>query len=101
MPLPADLPSWVYGYAVLFGLVHVVLLYYLYRTTGTTAETAGARAAAPEESEDVEVDGTVQCANCGAENERGFRYCRNCVEELPGAVDRTSASAGPAGRGIL
>lgn len=29
-------------------------------------------------------DGTVTCTECGASNERGYRYCRNCTTELPG-----------------
>jgi hypothetical protein len=29
----------------------------------------------------------VTCPDCAAENERGYRYCRACVTELP-AADR-------------
>lgn len=30
------------------------------------------------------VDGdSVECRSCGAENDLGYRFCRNCVETLP------------------
>ena len=97
MPLPADLPQWAYGYALLFVLVHAVVLYYLYRATGTSTVAASTDA-----EDDVAADDrTVTCGNCGAENELGYRYCRNCVAELSGAVGRTSAEDAPNGRGIL
>jgi len=38
------------------------------------------------------------CPECGTENELGYRYCRNCVSELPGAVDFGSDSDVPVGR---
>lgn len=44
--------------------------------------------------------GTVECSECDAENERGYRFCRSCVAELPGAVDRTRSAAVPTGRRI-
>jgi hypothetical protein len=28
-------------------------------------------------------DGTVRCQQCGAANEAEYRYCRECVSELP------------------
>jgi len=34
----------------------------------------------------------VRCPQCDVENERGYRYCRSCVSQLPGAtgLDRSS-----------
>jgi hypothetical protein len=30
-------------------------------------------------------DAVVTCPDCATENERGYRYCRACVTELPAA----------------
>jgi hypothetical protein len=43
--------------------------------------------------------GSVRCPDCGATNEAGYRYCRNCVAELPGSSPYTP-STGP-GRSAL
>lgn len=100
MPLPADLPSWVYGYAALFGLVHAVVLYYLYRAT-RTGSIEGRPRPADDDSLAAADDRTVVCDNCGAENELGYRYCRNCVAELSGVDYYAGTGATPRTRGIL
>lgn len=49
----------------------------------------------------VHVEGdSVVCPACGAENEVGYRYCRECVETLPrgrlaGENPQSVASSGP------
>jgi predicted amidophosphoribosyltransferase len=43
----------------------------------------------------------VECPNCGEENERGYRYCRQCVSELPGQVSLVDGSLAPRGRCAL
>ncbi|MFB6299313.1 MAG: hypothetical protein ABEH65_03545 [Halobacteriales archaeon] len=43
-------------------------------------------------------DGTVECPDCGAENDYGYRYCRSCVNELPGAVKFKREVDSPLGR---
>ncbi len=42
----------------------------------------------------------VDCPTCGVENERGYRYCRNCVSTLPGAADTGGSSVVGLGRTI-
>lgn len=34
---------------------------------------------------DVDID-TVRCPECETANEHGYRFCRDCQAELPGAV---------------
>lgn len=44
------------------------------------------------DSEEVIDANTVACPDCGNRNNRGYRFCRQCVSELPGA---TSVEIGP------
>ena len=41
------------------------------------------------------------CPDCGAENDLSYRFCRNCVEELPSSAVETASSAAPSRRGIV
>jgi len=38
----------------------------------------------PEACTALDDEGSVTCEQCGAENEFGYRFCRDCVAELPG-----------------
>jgi transcription initiation factor TFIIB len=52
----------------------------------TDAETTSEELACPECSGDLATDtehGEVICQECGAKNEGGFSYCRDCSAELP------------------
>ena len=40
----------------------------------------------------------VECPDCGADNELGYRYCRSCVAELPTAMAFERDADGPLGR---
>lgn len=73
-------PKWVYGTAMAVTLVQLATLY-LHRTRVARGSGSSERA-----------DGaTVECSECGAENESGYRFCRVCVSELPGTTARTHA----------
>lgn len=41
--------------------------------------------------------GPVDCPACGAGNERGYRYCRECGSELPDSVYDGSVGGGGTG----
>lgn len=43
-------------------------------------------------------DDAVACPACGVENDTDFRFCRSCVEELPGGSPSPLTSATPVGR---
>lgn len=43
-------------------------------------------------------DGVVECPECGTDNELGYRFCRSCVGELPGAAGFQRASDSPMSR---
>lgn len=86
--------EWLYGAIALLVGVHVLTLLYAYRQQGEPA--AGT---AQSESEmtvpaggDDEDDGTVVCAHCGATNDPGYQFCRQCVSDLSsGSPHRYSA----------
>lgn len=76
-------------------LVAGALTYLLSRTAGfASGPSPGAEA-----PEAVDPDaGVVLCHECGTENELGYRFCRSCVAELPGAVAVGRSGATPFGR---
>lgn len=71
--------EWLFAsLAILLG-AHLVLLGYaaLARWREVSARTDDADSS----SDDDEV---CLCARCGAENDPDYRFCRNCIAELPG-----------------
>lgn len=68
------------------------------RSSGQTEPTAPAESPPPARSLDSETE-TVTCPECGAVNERGYRFCRHCVTELPRQVDFERESGPPLVRG--
>jgi len=84
--------------AVAVNALSAYLAYRIARSVGS-AVAGDARGAAREGSSGArDGDLTVECRECGTENEAGYRYCRECVTELPGAVAFERGSSGPAGR---
>lgn len=43
----------------------------------------------------------IDCPECGTTNERGYRYCGNCVSELPGGTNIDRMPTAPVGRQIF
>lgn len=83
--MPVD--TWVYAaFGVLLGL-HLVTLVYAYRARGTLPWQIEGTESATAENDGVDED-VCYCDECGAENEVGYRFCRNCVSELPTASPR-------------
>lgn len=81
--------TWVYGAIVALLVLHVIALRYAYRN-GKRAASAG------RDLDEYVSEAGVECPNCGEVNEVGYRYCRSCVDELPGSV--SFLDAGPARR---
>lgn len=86
---------WLYGSMVATTVLYLgVFLYARYRSSGDRAPA--------EADHGTVVEGTlVACPSCGVDNERGYRFCRRCVTELPGAVSDYGPSDLPRGRGIV
>lgn len=74
--------EWLYGAIALLVGVHVLTILYAYRRQGEPA--AGAEQSDPESSLSANSDEAelVSCAHCGAVNEHGYQFCRECVADL-------------------
>lgn len=55
---------------------------------------------APNDSVDPDPDGTVECPECGTENHAEYRFCRACIDELPGE-NRVGGSMPSAPNGLV
>lgn len=96
--------EWVYvAIAALLG-AHAVMLVYAYRSQGS--ETSLSRfSEGPDRSEPASPtndessdEGYCRCPNCGAENDTTYRFCRECIAELPAAqlqIDHPSKQQQP------
>ena len=85
---------WVYGAIALLSLVHLAVLAYAYHNGDRRRPEVGGS------KESVSGD-RVECPDCGAANDRGYRYCRACVSELPGHLSFENTSTSPRSRGML
>lgn len=83
--------EWLYASLAIVLGAHLVTLAYVALSRGREAATR-ADGTAEEAQEDV----LLQCTECGATNDPGYRFCRNCVAELPGAAP---VGTPPGGRG--
>ncbi|NHN47897.1 zinc ribbon domain-containing protein [Halostella sp. JP-L12] len=81
--------TWLY--AALFALVAVQLaaIYLNLTARRDTKREDGSVAASAD---------AVTCPDCGAENEREYRFCRRCVGELPGSAPLPAGGGAPRGR---
>ena len=81
--------GWIVLYVLLFSLVQLLIYRYLrsdddasvFRSTPPNADPAAFEELRDDRrrSDDPSV---VVCPRCGAENETGYTYCRNCVSPM-------------------
>jgi len=76
---------WVHGAVFGLAIAQFFVFWYLYRRSGmSSTHEAGQSGSAPATDGNVTAgEHHVACPNCGARNTARFRYCQNCVEELP------------------
>lgn len=98
MPKP-----WVYGSMFAISLLYLLALLYFYRarTRRTSLSVVGDDTSEPADGHIEGDTETVACPDCGTENEPGYRFCRSCVGELPGAVAPKRRASVPNTRGML
>lgn len=76
---------------LLLGLVIGILAanaffaYYTYQAQQQSRSPADAEGPSHENDRSAAAESEVECRHCGTENEPDYRFCRECVSELPGA----------------
>ncbi|WP_436934388.1 DUF7577 domain-containing protein [Halovenus marina] len=91
-------PDWVIGVLSVLLLVHIFVVTYALVKRGWLRfdgeySVRAQEASAPEDG--------VRCPRCNTENDIEYRYCRNCVNELPAQLSLGNDSSGVQGRRTL
>lgn len=73
--------EWLYASLAIVLGAHLVTLAYVALSRGREAAARADGAAEASDEEDLQ-----RCTECGATNDPGYRFCRNCVAELPAAA---------------
>jgi len=76
---------WVHGAVVALAVAQLFIFWYLYRRSSAsgTHRTGRSRLTPTTQSDRSESTRRVACPNCGTLNTGDFRYCHECVAELP------------------
>jgi len=76
--------EWVY--AAIAGLLfaHLLTLLYAYRSNRSEPAADAAAETATVDRVQQREPGVCRCPECGTENDSSYRFCRQCVAELPG-----------------
>lgn len=87
--------QWQLGLLAVAFVIHLIAIGLMYRDRGS--RTVGS-ASDPERDLIDHEKGLLECPNCAAENELGYRYCRCCVNELPKSMAFDGVGNTPLGR---
>ena len=83
--------QWYVGVLLAGTVLHLAVLYGVYRRQQTTDN-----AAAIDTTASVPVEnGVVECPDCGTANDTDYRYCGGCATHLPHAGALTQQDTGP------
>lgn len=85
--------EWLPALLVATAAMHVRVAFRIHRCRGDQADGLGS----PADLVDTGA-GVFECPSCRAENDLGSRFCRSCVEELPGAVPFEGTGGSPVER---
>lgn len=90
---------WLYGIGFVIGILYLVVLAWVHRCRRSTS-SVGIEHPESVAAEPPADGGAVICPDCGNENDDGYRFCRNCVAELPGGTVHLKHESMPTGRNI-
>ncbi|MEF8812464.1 MAG: zinc ribbon domain-containing protein [Halovenus sp.] len=90
--------DWAIGALTAMLLVHLTVVLYALLRDDTTTESGPTSIS---NRKQYVTDDGVACPNCGEINEPDYKYCRQCVSELPTGVSFLRASSGPQSRRTL
>jgi len=89
-----SLQPWLYTLFVVVGGVHVFAVLHAYRSRQSSDDGVDLS----DSTETAVPVAEVDCPECGATNERGYKYCANCVGDLPGGGNGDRMPPAPVGR---
>lgn len=97
--MPSD---WVFVAIGMLLVVHLAVVIYAIRY-GSQHTPAGTRAGAgsAQQAEPERTDDGIRCPTCGETNELEYKYCRQCVAELPTRVSFMNESSSSESRRTL
>lgn len=90
--------QWLLGLVIGGLAVNALFAYYAHRYFRRLRGAPDSEVSAHEDEAAATDDGAVACLHCGAENEPEYRFCRSCVNELPGASGYGRPENGQVGR---
>lgn len=96
--MPLD--GWLTAALAVAALAHLVVVWYLHRRVAPTADSLPDVTTDESSTPDRDDGPGVRCDECGTVNESGYRYCRVCVAELPGATPVRTSGGAALGRGM-
>jgi ribosomal protein L40E len=88
--------EWLYGAIGLLVGVHILTMLYAYRQQGEPASaTAQSDPGATQPATNDEQTGGVTCAHCGARNEEGYQFCRECIADMSSGTPQRPSRGRP------
>lgn len=88
---------WLLGTLAGVMALHALVMYWSYPLRERDQPTSSGTARTDRVSVDTD-EAVIECPKCGTTNERRYRYCRFCVNELPMTMEFEQGSGSPLGR---
>ncbi|MFB6103436.1 MAG: hypothetical protein ABEJ73_12850 [Haloplanus sp.] len=97
IPQHPETLSVVVGIVLVALVANAALLAYAWLRRSRDTDTVR-RVGTRERPADTPAPATIRCPNCGSANDPDYRFCRECVAELPGGAAYAPRGASSFGR---